>query len=65
VKKAEVTYDFYVKIHPALPYPKVEQFADSKALLGVTNERVRNFDVAKLLDDSLLRSAADRGLDKR
>ncbi|TMF66480.1 MAG: hypothetical protein E6I20_04030 [Chloroflexi bacterium] len=64
-KKAEVTYDFYAKIHPALPYPKVEQFADSKALLGVTNERVRSFDVAKILDDSLLRSAADRGLDKR
>ena len=64
-KKAEVTYDFYAKIHPALPYPKVEQFADSKALLGVTNERVRSFDVAKILDDSLLRSAAERGLDKR
>ena len=64
-KKAEVTYDFYAKIHPALPYPKVEHFADAKALLGVINEKVKTFDVTKLLDDSLLRSAADRGLDKR
>src|SRR2546428_12943527 len=64
-KKAEVTYDFYAKIHPALPYPKVEQFADSKAPLGVTNERGRSFDVPKILDDSLLRSASVRGIAKR
>ncbi len=63
--KAEAAYDLYSKVHPPLPYPKVEYFADSKALLGATNDKVRSFDVAKILDDSFVRSAANRGLDKR
>jgi len=64
-RKAEAAYDFYAKIHPLLPYPKVEMFADSKTLLGATNDKVKTFDVAKILDESLVKSAADRGLDKR
>jgi NitT/TauT family transport system substrate-binding protein len=64
-KKAEATYDFYVQVHPNLPYARVEMFADSKELLGAKNDKVKNFDVAKMLDDTLLKSAADRGLDKR
>jgi hypothetical protein len=64
-KKAAATYEFYLKVHVPLPYAKVELFADSKTLLGATNEKVKTFDVASMLDDSLLKSAADRGLDKR
>ena len=64
-KKAEATYEIYSKVHPALPYPKVEFFADSKSLLGEKNAAVRDFDVAKILDESFVKSAADRGLDKR
>lgn len=64
-KKLNATYDFYAKsFHTPLPYPKAEQFADAKAQLGEKNERVRTFDLAKLLDDSFVRSAADRGLDR-
>jgi NitT/TauT family transport system substrate-binding protein len=64
-KKAAATYDFYLKVHVPLPYPKVEYFGDSKTLLGATNDKVKAFDVATLLDDSLLKSAAERGVDKR
>jgi NitT/TauT family transport system substrate-binding protein len=61
----DVAYDFFMKeVTPALPYPKVEQFADAKEELGKKNEKVKNFDVAKLLDESFVKSAADRGLDK-
>ena len=64
-KKLNATYDFYAKaFHTPLPYPRVEQFADSKAQLGDKNEKVRAYDLAKLLDDSFVRSAADRGLDR-
>lgn len=64
-KKAAAAYEFYLKVHIPLPYAKVEYFADSKTLLGATNEKVKAFDVATILDDSLLKSAADRGLDRR
>ncbi len=63
--KAAAAYDLYSKIHTPLPYPKVEYFADSKAQLGAINAKVRDFEVAKILDDSFLKSAADRGIDKR
>ncbi len=59
------TYELYSKVHPALPYPRAEFFADSKALLGAKNAAVRDFDLAKILDDSFVKSAADRGLDRR
>jgi len=64
-KAMQSTYDYFVKnVIPALPYPKPEQYADSKAILGKKNAKVAAFDVAKMLDDSLVKSAADRGLDK-
>jgi NitT/TauT family transport system substrate-binding protein len=62
---ASATYDMYTKVHPALPYPKADLFADSVAQLGAKNAKVRDFDVAKMLDDSFVKSAADRGLDHR
>ncbi len=59
------TYDHYVgSVIPSAPYSSVEQFADSVAQLGKTNEKVRTFDVAKIVDQSFVRSAVDRGLDK-
>ena len=65
-KKLDATYDFYAKsFHTPLPYPKAEQFADSKTQLGATNAKVRDYDLSKLLDESLVKSAADRGLDKK
>ncbi len=60
-----IAYDFYANnVHVSLPAPRPEQFADAKATLGEKNEKVKNFDLSKLLDDSFVKSAADRGLDK-
>ena len=64
-KQLDATYDLYSQVHPSLPYPRVEMFNDAKDLLGAKNDKIKTFDVAKILDDSLVKSAADRGLDKR
>lgn len=61
----DVAYDFFTKeVTPALPFPKVEQFGDAKEELGKKNEKVKALDVSKILDESFVRSAGDRGLDK-
>jgi len=57
-------YDFYSKLFPSLPYPKPEYFQEAVATLGKSNEKMRNFDVSKVLDPSLVQSAADRHLDQ-
>lgn len=61
----EATYTMSTKTYPALPYPKAELFADSVAELSPKNPKVKGFDISKILDDSFVKSAADRGLDKR
>lgn len=59
------TYDFFVgKVIPPLPYPKPEQFTDAQAVLGATDEKVREFDLSQLLDPSFVQDAASRGLDR-
>jgi NitT/TauT family transport system substrate-binding protein len=59
------SYEFYAnETMPSLPYPKPEQFKDSIDQLSVKNSKLKNFDVSKILDDSFVKSAADRGLDK-
>ncbi len=60
------TYEKYaVPLIPVLPFPKVEQFRDSQETLGAKNEKVKAYDLTRLLDPSFVQSAADRGLDKR
>lgn len=55
------SYNLYsVDVLPQYPYPKPDQFADAKDILGRTNEKVKNFDVTKILDDSFVKSAASR-----
>jgi NitT/TauT family transport system substrate-binding protein len=62
----EVAYDFYAnEVVQALPYPKPEQLKDSVEVLGVTNPKVREVDLNKLLDPSFVQNAADRGVDKQ
>lgn len=61
----EATYAMSTKTYPALPYPKPELFADSINELSPKNPKVKGFDISKILDDSFVKSAADRGLDKR
>ena len=61
----EDAYNFYTfNVAPSLPYPKPEQFTDTIAQLGETNAHIKSVDLSKLLDDSFVKSAAERGLDK-
>jgi NitT/TauT family transport system substrate-binding protein len=59
-------YDFYLnEVTPALPLPRVELFTDVKTTLSKTNAKVKDLDVATIVDASFVQSAADRGLDKK
>ena len=56
-------YDFHVKeIVPSLPYPRPENFAASKDLLSKIDPKLTTFDVTRIIDSSLVESAAQRGL---
>ena len=49
---------------PSIPYTTPEQFKDTIDQLAKTNPGARSFDLSKFIDDSFLKSAAGRGLDK-
>ncbi len=64
-KTLQKTYDFYVGgVVAALPYARPEQFADSLVVLAARNEKLRGFDVSKIIDQSFVKSAEERGLHK-
>jgi NitT/TauT family transport system substrate-binding protein len=59
----ETTYDFFVNnVTPEYPMPRVELFADSVAQLSASNDKVKDFDISKVLDPSFVQSAMDRNL---
>ncbi len=58
------TYDYAVGLFPDLPYAKADALADSVRVLGAKNDRIRAYDLSKMLDESFVKSAADRGLQK-
>ncbi|MBI3522108.1 MAG: ABC transporter substrate-binding protein [Chloroflexi bacterium] len=58
------TYDYAMGLFPSQPYAKIEAFADSIRVLSATNPKIAGFDAMKILDDSFVKSAVDRGLDK-
>ncbi len=59
------TYDYFVQnVTPSQPIPRPEQFTEVVASMARTNEAVKNVDLNKVLDPSLVQSAIDRGLDK-
>jgi len=65
-KAVNATYDHYVvTVIPSAPFVRAEQFADAIATLGKLNPKVASFDVKKILDESFVQSAIDRGIDKR
>jgi len=65
-KALNATYDHYVvTVIPSAPFVRAEQFADAIATLGKLNPNVASFDVKKILDESFVQSAIDRGIDKR
>ena len=59
------TYDYFIQnATPSQPFPRPEQFPEVVATLAKVNDAVKNLDVNKALDPSLVQSAIDRGLDK-
>lgn len=56
-----ITYDYFVgQTLPSQPYPEVDQFAESAALVAATTGNTP--DVAAILDRSFIQSAVERGL---
>ncbi len=65
-KGYEEAVEFYAnEALAALPYPKPEMFAAAQETLGASNPAVKTIDVKTFLDESFVKSAADRGLDKK
>lgn len=58
------TYDYAMGLFPDLPYAKAEHLADSVRVLGAKNDKIKAFDLSKMLDESFVKSAAERGLNK-
>ena len=62
-KALSLTYDNAVKnLFPSVPNVTKEQLADSVEVLSVKNPKVRDYDVSRMLDNSFIKCAADRGL---
>jgi ABC-type nitrate/sulfonate/bicarbonate transport system substrate-binding protein len=61
-EEAQATYDYFQPIILAQPFPKPEQFADVAQVLGEVNPKVKGLDLSTVLDDSLVKSAVDRGI---
>jgi len=56
-------YEFHAgEVIAPLPLPRVEQFADAVEQLSQSNPRIREVDLAKLIDPTFVQDAADRGL---
>jgi len=51
-------------LFPSSPDIKLDGFTDSVAVLSAKNPNVKNFDVNKIIDNSLVQSAVQRGLAK-
>jgi NitT/TauT family transport system substrate-binding protein len=56
-----VTYDFFVgQVTPQYPLIKPDQFTDALKYLSASNEKIKDFDVSTILDNSFAQSAFDR-----
>ncbi len=58
------TFDYAMTLFPDLPYAKAEHLADSVRVLGAKNDKITSYDLTRMLDESFVKSAADRGLQK-
>jgi NitT/TauT family transport system substrate-binding protein len=64
-KGLNATYDFFaLEVAPSIPNITVDQFKDSITELSAKNEKVKGFDASKVIDNSFVKNAADRGVDK-
>jgi NitT/TauT family transport system substrate-binding protein len=58
-----VTYDFFVgTVTPQYPVVRADLFGDAVEQLSATNDKVKNFDLNKILDNQYVQSAMDRKL---
>jgi NitT/TauT family transport system substrate-binding protein len=58
-----VTYDFFVgQVTPQYPLIKPDEFTDAITYLSATNEKIKDFDLSKILDNSFAQSTVDRQL---
>ena len=65
-RKLDATYDYWItKSMPSLPYADAKQFPDSVDAVASKNPKAKDYDLNKLIDSSYMKSAADRGVDKR
>lgn len=64
-KTAETTYDYAVTLFPGAPTATAAHLGDSVDELSVKNPRVREYDLSRMLDESFVKSAVDRGLAAR
>ena len=56
-------YDYHIqKVYPMVPTLQAAQFGDAVELIAQKEPRVRNVELDKLIDNSLVQSAVDRGL---
>jgi NitT/TauT family transport system substrate-binding protein len=63
--KLKIDYDFYVQTSlPAQPFPTLEGFKDAVSSLAAQNPKATSYDLNKMIDQSFVKSAVDRGLDK-
>lgn len=62
----KIDYDFYVgQSLPDQPYATVDGFKDAISTLAVQNPKATGFDASKVIDQSFVKSALDRGLGKK
>ncbi len=56
-----VTYDFFVgTVTPQYPVVQADLFGDAVEQLSATNDKVKSFDLKKILDNQYVQSAMDR-----
>ena len=65
-ESANHAFQFFIggasPVTPLYPLPATEQFKDAVTILGADNDKVKTFDVNKMLDTSFVKSAQDRKL---
>ncbi|HEX6511811.1 MAG TPA: ABC transporter substrate-binding protein, partial [Chloroflexota bacterium] len=57
-------YEFFSRAITAQPLPRPRDYADTIEQLGQINPKLRGFEPATIMDDSFVKDALSRGLDK-
>ena len=64
-QELSTTYDYATKnLFPSDPHVTVDQLQDAVNVLADKNPKVKSFDLKKMIDDSYVKSAVGRHLDK-